>query len=78
MPLRIILFADSFERVETLDDRAVNSIRRIAEALRSFGVDLMTIYAARAYIICRASSSDPHVPRARACVPSRKARPTAT
>lgn len=49
-PLRLILFADSFERAEVLDEVAATNVSRIVDALRITGVDLMVIYAARAYV----------------------------
>lgn len=48
--LRLILFADSFERAEVLDEVAATNVSRIVDALRSVGADLMVIYAARAYV----------------------------
>lgn len=49
-PLRLILFADSFERAEVLDEVAATNVARIVNVLRAAGVDLMVIYAARAYV----------------------------
>lgn len=48
-PLRIIFFADSFERAELLDEVAALNVGRVIDALRRQGTDLMVIYAARAY-----------------------------
>lgn len=49
-PLRLILFADSFERAELLDEVAARNVARVATALKSAQTDLMVIYAARAYL----------------------------
>ena len=49
-PLRLILFADSFERAEVLDEVVATNVSRIVDAFRSAGADLMVIYAARAYL----------------------------
>ncbi|SDE53692.1 hypothetical protein SAMN04488105_104364 [Salipiger thiooxidans] len=46
---RIIFFADSFERAELLDEVAASNVGRVIYALRQQDVDLMVIYAARAY-----------------------------
>lgn len=48
-PLRLILFADSFERAESLDEIATRTVSHIADALRRAGADVMVLYAARAY-----------------------------
>lgn len=49
-PLRLILFADSFERAEVLDEVAAANVAKIVNALRATGADLMVIYAARNYL----------------------------
>ena len=46
---KLILFVDSFERVELRDEVAAQSINRLAEMLRMTGADLMVIVAARAF-----------------------------
>ena len=48
-PLHLILFADSFERAQSLDEAAEASVQHIAQTLRESGADLMLIYAARSY-----------------------------
>ncbi|MCP5304943.1 MAG: ATP-binding protein [Chromatiaceae bacterium] len=47
--LRLILFADSFERAEMLDETTATNVTRVVDALRDTGADLMVIYAARAF-----------------------------
>jgi AAA ATPase domain len=47
---KVILFADSFERAQSLDEVAALNVSRVAEALGSTGADLMVIYAARTFI----------------------------
>lgn len=48
-PLRVILFVDSFERAENLGETAAINITAIADHLRNLGIDVMLIFAARAY-----------------------------
>ena len=48
---RLILFADSYERAELLDEVAAKNVSRIVDALRAAGVDLMVIYAARSFLL---------------------------
>lgn len=52
--LRVIFFADSFERTQGLDEVAAHNVSRIQEALAGAGADLMVIVAARAFTDTRA------------------------
>jgi hypothetical protein len=47
---RLILFADSFERAEVLDEIVAINISRIVDALRDAGANVMVIYASRSYL----------------------------
>jgi hypothetical protein len=49
-PLRLILFADSFERAELVDEVVSYNVARVVDDLRVAGADVMVIYAARAYL----------------------------
>jgi hypothetical protein len=48
-PPRLVLFADSFERAERLDEVVADNVRRAFEAIRNAGADVMVIYAGRAF-----------------------------
>ena len=48
-PLRLVLFADSFERVDRFDELVSQNMAKVDAALRAAGADVMVIYAARAY-----------------------------
>lgn len=47
---QIILFCDSFERVEALDDSTIYTILRIVDAMRSMGARVMLIFGSRSFM----------------------------
>ena len=48
-PLRLIVFADTYEQVDGFDDEAATAVPRACALLREAGADVMEIYASRTF-----------------------------